>query len=98
MFGKKGWVKKTFYFLKRNYSRTWLIRTIRGNASVSVIRGLSEKKRPGHMLYWYKDYGRQRGRRVGTMTAAKSQPGSETFIAEKNIKWLHSTRVKRGKD
>ena len=37
-----------------------------------------------------------RGRRVGTMTAAKSQQGSETFVAEKNIKWLHSARVKRG--
>ena len=37
-----------------------------------------------------------RGRRVRTMTAAKSQQGSETFVAEKNIKWLHSTRVKRG--
>ena len=44
----------------------------------------SPEKRPGHILYWYKDYGRQRGRRVGKMTAAKSQWGSEIFVAEKN--------------
>ena len=31
--------KKTFYFLKRNYSRNWLIRTIRGNALASVLSG-----------------------------------------------------------
>ena len=48
--------KKTFYFLKGNYSRNWLIRTIRGNALSSVSsgcmavnKGVLGKKRPGHM-------------------------------------------------
>ena len=31
--------KKKFYFLKGNYSRNWLIRTIRGNALSSVSSG-----------------------------------------------------------
>ena len=53
---------------------------------------LLKKKRPGYMLHWYKDYGRQRGRRVGTMTAPKSQ-GSETW--EVIFKWLYSTRKER---
>ena len=52
------------------------------------------------MLYSYKDYGRQRGRRVGTLTASKMlRKAKEVKILKqkKIIKWLYNTRVKHGK-
>ena len=65
MFGKKDEYKNILLFKK-------------GNALVSVSSGWPykwalRKKRPGHMLYCYKDYGRQRRRRVvnRTLTASK---------------------------
>ena len=81
MFGKKDEYKNILLFKK-------------GNALVSVSSGWPykwalRKKRPGHMLYCYKDYGRQRRRRVVNTdcfgNSSKSQ-GSETFVAEKNYK------------
>lgn len=41
---------------------------------VSVLSRLSVKKLHRHMLYWYKDLGRQRGRGVGTMTDCPTNP------------------------
>ena len=91
MFGKKDEYKNILLFKK-------------GNALVSVSSGWPykwavRKKRPGHMLYCYKDYGRQRRRRVVNTdcfgNSSKSQ-GSETFVAEKKLKtgYILCTRVK----
>ena len=63
--------KITTYYKKY---KNWILRPREyGMASVlsECLYGAScTEKRHGHIIYWYKNRNRQRGRRVGTVTGA----------------------------